>query len=400
MGSMMQLIPVGYHEVVPGDTVSGHVDVHVISQPTFRPVLNRMYLDGYAVYIPFRLLWNEWPDHISRVDDSTTLPTVANLFPQNFEKWYCASATTNVAFLRRAYNRAFYDHFSYDGYDEEISLDDNSLHTVPMRQSTFERSVSNDPGDIDGEAIGTTTATLRDAFARENAKFAKEIYGEEYADYLRRIGVQSNPGLRDTTESIGKQQTDWKFKTVVNNGAAGEEGDSAGYFSSTVRIPINRTFCGEHGFIALFVCAKGDLFRTDGMEYPILAKQTVEDFWSPDQAIRLIEDWRPRLFNAGASLSPNQTFITPAFEDLRKGININADPSGGWGVPAATSMYGAYTGDSDTVDHYRTPASTTWDTFFKSDRMGHGEHFQITAQHRIEKKSPVAPAGVTPRLAF
>ena len=58
--------PLGYMEVVPGETISGAVEINLQSVPAVRNVQTRTYMDTFAFYVPFRLLWPEWVDYISR----------------------------------------------------------------------------------------------------------------------------------------------------------------------------------------------------------------------------------------------------------------------------------------------------------------------------------------------
>ena len=74
VGAFYMLNPLGYVEIAPGDTISGKVDIDVVSDITVRPFRNRAYFDVYAFYVPYRLLFDQWVDFI-KGDDSVTLPT-------------------------------------------------------------------------------------------------------------------------------------------------------------------------------------------------------------------------------------------------------------------------------------------------------------------------------------
>ena len=72
-GLVSSITPLGFLEVVPGDTVSGKFSNTVWSDTTNRPIMNRTYYDTYAFYVPYRLLWDEFPEFISDPDTSLSV---------------------------------------------------------------------------------------------------------------------------------------------------------------------------------------------------------------------------------------------------------------------------------------------------------------------------------------
>jgi hypothetical protein len=110
MGKFFQLLPVSYTEVVPGDTISGTVQSRLFSDTTFTPLLNRTYFDLFAFYVPFRLLWDEWPTFIAeRAGKDLTVPTVSDAFRQNFE--ILGTGTAPAAWQRYCYNLVYNQFF-------------------------------------------------------------------------------------------------------------------------------------------------------------------------------------------------------------------------------------------------------------------------------------------------
>jgi hypothetical protein len=87
------MTPLAYMEVVPGDTVSGSIDITAISDTCNSMVMNQGYLDFIVCYEPFRLMWSGFPDFLQ--SGTGTVPTVTDLWPFNFEKDFTipASAT-------------------------------------------------------------------------------------------------------------------------------------------------------------------------------------------------------------------------------------------------------------------------------------------------------------------
>lgn len=70
------LTPLGFLETVPGDTVSGKWTVSSWSDTTHRPIMNRTYMDTFAFYIPFRLLWDGFPEFIKDKDAPGPQPNI------------------------------------------------------------------------------------------------------------------------------------------------------------------------------------------------------------------------------------------------------------------------------------------------------------------------------------
>ena len=114
------ITPVGYMEVVPGDTVSGSTTLNSWTDTTPVPWMNKMYQDYFAFYVPYRVLWDDFPNFIRGAGDlsdngiapvnpphgvqPTNMPTVDNTWFWNFEKGFSAEdpdgapATVNTAF--------------------------------------------------------------------------------------------------------------------------------------------------------------------------------------------------------------------------------------------------------------------------------------------------------------
>ena len=112
LGSIVQnatafgtMTPLGYIEVVPGDTVSGTIDIQVFSDTTNQVIMNNAYCDYIVTYTPFRLMWDSFPDFL--MTGTGTVPTVTDKWQFNFEKAFTipdsgAAGTSNAAWLHRS----------------------------------------------------------------------------------------------------------------------------------------------------------------------------------------------------------------------------------------------------------------------------------------------------------
>lgn len=399
-GDCNLLMPVGYIETVPGDSISGTITVNSLSQPVSRIMRTRMYFDLFAFYVPFRLLWEDWPEFISDRNATLTIPTVTDTFNQNFEKWFALTSTTNLAWLRRAYNMIYQTKFSLKGEinsdgssDGSTDWHGNSLLECFNRPSTFDSSPVQTRDNVDGETITspTTTLELREAFAKDNWSRMREFYGPRYVDYLAAMGIKADQGITEDAELIGMKHGEWKFRQVTDTTSAGLA-DSAGYYDSTESIQLKgRKYCQEHGLIAVFAVHRGEPIRTNGIQHPVLVKDDPTDYWTPEQESVGVKGWPTRVFDRGGVVTEEDKYYTPKFEDLRKGLNIAAEPDTGYGVLGADSLFGMWTDDSGSVNNYQQIASDEYNNFFANDQ--NYKTFQLTAQFRMTRNSPIRKHG-------
>ena len=334
-------------------------------------MLTKCYIDAYVLYVPYRLLWDDWPYFITERNAGLSIPMVTDLFNQNFEKWFSgpAAGLNNTAFIRRMYNCVFDTMFS----DEGLSTDDprdgsstawhtNTIKNAKWRPSTFDHCAAAEFAQAtDGvTAASLNTDDIREAFAADMFKKTREFYGERYVDYLAALGVNASMEMSDQPEMLGQIHANWRFHAVSNTAANATEsanlGDAAGYFASTVTIDLKgKKFMPEHGLIGAYVVVKPQPAYTDGMSYPVFEKVNVEDYWTPEYEGTRVKAWQNRTFLSSGTAATADTWATPRFEDLRRGINIAANPPGGW-VGAASDMYGMWITGHTTPQPYIVPS--------------------------------------------
>lgn len=390
-GDTFQFVPLGYHEVAPGESIDGTITANFFSKPVLRMALNRFYADAFVFYIPYRVLDENWPDFIN--GGSGTVPTVTNLFPFNYEKQFSFDAATpkNTAWLRRAYNKTWNEYFRLQN-QTEAGIEDTTQLRMPMRPSTLETSFDFDQTAQNAANFATNMDSLRSAAAQDMFDRMRAFYGDRYVDYLRALGVEVGWAIQDVPELIGQAHTDWKFRpagfsTDVNTPAA-TPGDLQGYFNSNVTVKVKRTFCPEHGLIAAYGGIREDLYRTDGNQYAVLEKQNLNDYWSPEFEMEKFKKWQNRTFDATAALDTESEFMTPFFEEYRKGENVQADISS-----IGNDVYGITTDSSENDQQYLTPSQFNTNPFFATEVSRLFETMQATTEWRLAKRSPVKPHG-------
>ena len=76
------LIPVYVDDIIPGDTFNLNMNFFArLTSPTVLPVMDNMYLESFFFFVPYRLVWENWPKFCGAQDDpgdsiSFTVPVV------------------------------------------------------------------------------------------------------------------------------------------------------------------------------------------------------------------------------------------------------------------------------------------------------------------------------------
>lgn len=384
-------------EVVPGETVSGAIQMNCQSVPTVRNIQTRAYCDYYAFYVPFRLLWPDFADFIAHDDqNSLTLPTVDEAWTWNFEPRLTQgtesmAATANNAFQRYCYHYVYAKFFAQrDEWDPSSPTESTTRQALLNRPSTFE--VAETPQDITEETVDTSGSTLgvddiREAFALDNFRKMREMYGERYVDYLRAIGVQANWSILEEPECIAKLHTDLPFR-FVNATDTTSLGAAAGYFNGSSSLKFRKTFVPEHGLIAVYGGLKFDPIFVNTPCNPLLAKSDRSDFWSPEFEMTRVKQWPSTIFESG-NVAYVVDDIRPKFEEHRKGLNEN-----GYTDDLGTPPVNAF-GFINTERALSYGATT--DEFVEANLGGTYTH-QWTTQWRLQRLSPVPRHGARPPL--
>ena len=392
-GKITNFLPLGYMEVIPGETIRGKITVDVHSAPTVRAINTRVYMDLYAFYTPYRLVFPEWPEFISGQVTPPTLPTVANTWEDNLEPRLTQGAgtpTSNLAFQRRTYNLVF-NKFFRESDPQSPTLDANSLLQVYQRPSTFE--VADPPRSIASTSItaDTTVDDLRQSFATDQFNKMRQFYGDRYVDYLRAVGVQTGWQIQEEPEPIGKSHHDLPFRLVPNTTDSSTNeplGYTAGYFKGKNVLDIRRTFTPEHGLIGAFLVVRCDPIYDTPACAPHLAHENLEDFWSPEfEATRERNYYTAVIEPPGASNALDVD--RPAFEHLRKGLNENRDMTDL--SPTNRQVLGMYT--TSTVTN--RPTAAEFDGNFDLTDMAGSRHYQATSDWRLTRNSPLIRHGQT-----
>lgn len=390
-----EITPLGYFETVPGETISGTIEVDCFSAPTKGVTVNPAYLDIYVFWTPFRLLDETWPDFISQNDPSATVPTVNETFPWNFEKRLCLSTNTlNVAWQRYMYNTILNKFFVISG-GTPYALDATSRIQSAYRPSTWHEAIMA-AADTTSETIdtsGTTTdvQTIRDAFHKDEWRIMRNYYGERYIDYLRATGVEANWNVADEPEVLAVSLNKMPYKVIdptANEDSVGVNeyptGRLGGYWNKKAKVTIPRKFLPEHGLVGIYGVPRIEQY-TIGQQYPLLAKQSQDDYWSPELDTIDVKEFNESLWDQAGTTGTRQM---PAFMDLTTGMNMTPYTSAGF------QGYSLIT-DSTSASGYLVPTAADY-TAIMQDVLGDVPggtdpvHFSMSCTHRLNKLTPIS----------
>ena len=207
------LMPSSLHEVVPGESWNGSFKWKYLSSPTSQNLLNDIYCDHYLFYVPWRLVWPEWINFITKGDagnqDTTTVPTQTPILSgltatdpdeavANLNYFFCKQKVINDSGSNYAVNALpiwcyyliwnTYFRASWQGVQAYPTAD---VYLLGTRHSlnNFHTRALDQTVTPDNYSIGTTTDSVREAFADEQFARLRGFYGDKYTDYLRALGI-------------------------------------------------------------------------------------------------------------------------------------------------------------------------------------------------------------------
>lgn len=75
------LSPIGFHEVLPGDTFKLSSEIFMRMAPLVHPIMQRMNIDVHHFFVPYRIIWDQFQEFITGFSDDAT-PTSIKKVPQ------------------------------------------------------------------------------------------------------------------------------------------------------------------------------------------------------------------------------------------------------------------------------------------------------------------------------
>lgn len=143
--------------------------------------------------------------------------------------------------------------------------------------------------DIYADLTNATAATiidLREAFALQRYKEARQRYGSRYVEYLRYLGVRSSDGRLDRPEYLGGGKQTIQFSEVIQqgvttSGSTSGVGNLKGHGIGALRSNRYRKFFEEHGYIFTLMYVLPKTMYADGLQKH-WSYSTKEDFFQKE----------------------------------------------------------------------------------------------------------------------
>jgi hypothetical protein len=355
-GDMGQLLPIGCVAVLPGDTFRHRSSVLIRFVSQAKPVMHPVSARIHHFYVPYRTIWSGWEDFITGVSATAppqgtgaahsegTLLDYLNLYDD-------ASTDYNLLHVR-AYNKIYNEYFRDQDLISEVSEDSTTVQKIAWGKDYFTAARSsaqqgsavslplgtkawiNTPAgattdvnvysdshsesrklDTDGTLLNVSASTgnqstaglyadltnataatineLREAFALQKYAEARNIYGENYVDYLRYLGIKPSDGRLQRAEMLAAGNARVNFSEVLDTGSsAAGVGEQAGHGIAALRSNRYQRFFEEHGCVISLLSVRPKSIYTQACPRE-WTKQTKEDYYQRWSRINDRRDWLP-----------------------------------------------------------------------------------------------------------
>lgn len=196
---MGKLVPMFMQEVSAGEIFKGSSNAVFRLAPMDFPKFMQFKLHAHVFYVPYRLLWDEFPEVFTGEDTSTAWPTITYAHINTIWSYFGIKSTSLVtpelsALPIRAFNKIWNEHFRNPLLQAERSEDTvtGSLPLVHHSSNEYFGRIQTElaQGGSTSEKVTVTTGEwdvvdYRDAMNRQRYKERRALYGERYEDVLR-----------------------------------------------------------------------------------------------------------------------------------------------------------------------------------------------------------------------
>lgn len=401
-GNFQELTTVGIVPVVPGDTISGTSLIQTLSESSTKVINNRTYQDVFAFYVPYRLVFEDWPAFIAG-DDTVSLPleTDSNASSKQFlTKEYAPTSSIGgfgqVNQLgRRSYN-LIWNKFFRPEVSAERAEDATGVALTPLRSTTLNQRLKDSiellDQTIDTSGATITTGDIRTAFAQDRFDKTRAYYGSKYTDYLAALGVEASWSILDEPELIGMSTNKLKYNITdatseiagVDTDPTGEPvyvGSAGGRWQGTQQLRVKKTFCPEHGCVFIMQTVRMDLELTNNKGIFEFFKLDRSRFYSPEFETERKEGWFPY-----ADPVVETELFLEKYDDYRSPVNFTAGTTANQS-PAFIEAPGVA---APTQEDILFPDPTNLKALLNDQYPG--VELNLSCMHRISKISPVRPS--------
>lgn len=246
-----QLIPLGFHEVLPGDVFNHKATSFIRIEPMYLPVMHPTHVDIRTFFVPLRLIWSgfedfitgnsdvEWPHKVFTRVESGDLADYLGMPGGVYTDENIKASMLPFRAYNLIYNEWFRDEklqdpaaISYDsGVDSTTSLDWRRAGWPKDRFNTARDA----PQDGDAVTIPIEESELYPEDVRRGLalqRFGERLnqHGDRYTEYLRSMGVNPPDARLDRPEYLGGGRSTLQYDEVLQTGVGTTGRDVVGMF--------------------------------------------------------------------------------------------------------------------------------------------------------------------------
>lgn len=134
------------------------------------------------------------------------------------------------------------------------------------------------------EATAATITDLRYAMSIQRYQEARALYGSEYVDYLRYLGIRPSDARLQRPEYLGGAKQTVSWSEIVQTSEPAEDnplGQLGGHGISAMRTRPYRHFFEEHGICMTLMSVRPRSMYADGL-HRMWSRRVKEDFWQKE----------------------------------------------------------------------------------------------------------------------
>ena len=255
-GDAYQLNPIYRQQVVPAQTVNIDAQINLKTAALTTNIVTPSLMSVWFFYVPHRLVWDEWPDFISKQENPPTFPTTSKV-SYFFE--HSTGSDPVSALYRRAYKLVYNEYFGTEsiGQAHQSWYDDITADSVidlgrTRNPEDFASKLQLEGAVTDPEFTVSGSAIPLNDFYRQlmNARSQQrsQMTGDKYVDTLARMGVDASWMISERPEFLGTKSKMIAPQLTANTSNT-NTGEETARFACNLEVQIKGKHFAEHGYI-------------------------------------------------------------------------------------------------------------------------------------------------------